>query len=1233
VKIADLFVDLKLDTAAFNRDLSSTLRRASSEKVTVSIDLDTRAASTSLAKFARDQKMSITADANTKVANASLDHAARDRKANVKVDVQGQKGINFAFKGVSNLTTAIAGLGGSAIPILSAVAAGVGTLGSSMLAAGGAGGAFALSIQGQVQAFKDHKKTTDDIKKGITKYQNAVDSAKASVQNAEKGTKTYANAQTRLKTAQDDLARSQKALAEENRAFRKDFGPTEDGLDRLKAAFQAFTHATAPETSKTAGNALSLAAELLPRLVPLSNAAAAAIGHLVDELRGFSQTKQFDNILLFFQSYGPAAITSFAHTAGNLMLGFFNVFKAFGPTQTGLLNWIEEMSVKFRQWTASIGGSDGFSTWIARVRANLPAIRELVVNLTQVIAKFVQGLGPLAALQFQGMAILANALNRLPPRAFTALATAVAGVVVALKLWEIGSKAVAVANGIAKAATFLFIGAINKETGVRNLSAVAATRQKVATLATAVVQKAAAAATVAWTIAQRALNLAMRANAIGLIITGLTLLVGGVILAYKHSEKFRKIVSAAMNGVKKAAKAVSDWFGSTFIPFFTKKIPNAFGATVNWVKKHWPVILAIITGPIGLATLFITRHWGTITKTFKDAKDWVVGKFKRSWAAVTGVLSGAVRLGKNAISNLIGDVKDIFIGIKNFMVKGFKREWAGLKAIFTDPVQAAKKVFVALLGRGGTVRTLFRSAVSAIGGIWNGLKNIMASPINWVIKNVINKLIGAINRVADKLGKGAQWIKPFGLIGGGGGGGRGGNSIPSNPGRGPLNPGFSSGGYTGLGGKYEPAGVVHKGEFVHDQETTRRARPIIEELHRTKGRMFGYANGGLVWPTVGRRISTYRGHDGVDINQPPGPNFGAPIFAYRSGKISYAGWGRGYGQAIFEKAGGYPEVVYGHTSRMRVRTGQSVRAGQIIGNVGSTGNASGPHLHFGHPGGTYDQALALLRGAGHTKGFLGTVGSIISSFNPLHLIGNLLGKIGTNAPGGQFGKMIASGALSTLGGLVKKWAGSAVGALGHVFAPGGGSSGVARYAPVVQGVLRMLGAPQSLVPDVMHRMMKESGGRKDIVNTWDSNWKAGHPSVGLMQVIKGTFGAYAGPYRNTGPFKYGVSTNPTANIYAGLNYAKHRYGSISRAMNQPGGYDSGGWLHTGQTLAVNKTGKPEAVYTSEQWQKMDRILAALESGRGTGNGAPLIGSAVIRETVDLDRYERMRAFRERATTI
>lgn len=126
-----------------------------------------------------------------------------------------------------------------------------------------------------------------------------------------------------------------------------------------------------------------------------------------------------------------------------------------------------------------------------------------------------------------------------------------------------------------------------------------------------------------------------------------------------------------------------------------------------------------------------------------------------------------------------------------------------------------------------------------------------------------------------------------------------------------------------------------------------------------------------------------------------------------------------------------------------------------------------------------------------------------------------------------------------------------------IIEPGSGS-GVQRWAPVAAQALSMLGLPANALSLVLHRIGVESGGNPNIVNKWDSNWEMGHPSVGLMQVIGPTYQRWAGPFKKTGPFLYGTSVNPLANIYAGLNYARNRYGSgWQKALSGNKGYASG----------------------------------------------------------------------------
>mgnify|MGYP004583000589 CR=1 FL=1 len=202
--------------------------------------------------------------------------------------------------------------------------------------------------------------------------------------------------------------------------------------------------------------------------------------------------------------------------------------------------------------------------------------------------------------------------------------------------------------------------------------------------------------------------------------------------------------------------------------------------------------------------------------------------------------------------------------------------------------------------------------------------------------------------------------------------------------------------------------------------------------------------------------------------------------------------------------------------------------------------------------------------------------------------------------GGQFGQMVgrlpvsAATALvdkvkSMASDLASKWTSKSEAGQYH----GSVGGGVERWRSLVLQVLKELGQPASWADTVLRRMNQESGGNPNAINNWDSNAKAGMPSQGLMQTIPGTFNAYAGPYRSRG------ITDPLANIYAGCNYAIHRYGSLA-GMNRAGGYalggivgddrptlyDRGGILPPGRHLVANETKQPELVLTREQIVKI-----------------------------------------------
>ena len=102
------------------------------------------------------------------------------------------------------------------------------------------------------------------------------------------------------------------------------------------------------------------------------------------------------------------------------------------------------------------------------------------------------------------------------------------------------------------------------------------------------------------TAAQGVMNAVMNANPIFLVVAAIVALIAIFVVAYHKVDWFRDLVDGAFRAIKGAVEGV-----------------------FNWVKDHWPLLLAILTGPIGLAILAITTHWDTIKNGFTAVKNWI----------------------------------------------------------------------------------------------------------------------------------------------------------------------------------------------------------------------------------------------------------------------------------------------------------------------------------------------------------------------------------------------------------------------------------------------------------------------------------------------------------------------------------------------------------------------------------------------------------------------------------
>lgn len=150
--------------------------------------------------------------------------------------------------------------------------------------------------------------------------------------------------------------------------------------------------------------------------------------------------------------------------------------------------------------------------------------------------------------------------------------------------------------------------------------------------------------------------------------------------------------------------------------------------------------------------------------------------------------------------------------------------------------------------------------------------------------------------------------------------------------------------------------LKYESDLAALEKASREIEAMLRRMHQTpegrasyrhpwRGR-FGRPCAGPVTSGYGFRVHPIykirHFHTGIDIAAPAG----SPIYAAGDGRVVHAGWWGGYGKCVILDHGGAVTTVYGHCSHTHVRPGQKVKRGHLIASVGSTGVATGPHLHF-----------------------------------------------------------------------------------------------------------------------------------------------------------------------------------------------------------------------------------------------------------------------------------------------
>lgn len=641
---------------------------------------------------------------------------------------------------------------------------------------------------------------------------------------------------------------------------------------------------------------------------------------------------------------------------------------------------------------------------------------------------------------------------------------------------------------------------------------------KAAMVGMAVATKTWTAITKAAAIAQRALNLVMRANPIGLIITAITALVAGLVWFFTKTKAGKKIIEVVWGAIKKAMKSVADW----------------------WTETAWPAIKkAIVAMQIGfkVAKDKISDAWNKIKAGVKVVWEWIRDKVFKPIA---------VTLLKMRVN---------FITAKNKVVNAWNAMKAGIKAGWQ---WIRDKVFSIIKTRLENLRSNFVTAKDKITGAWTTIRNKLGDGWHWIRDNVFSKLKAGVGRVKDafvnvKDGIKKAWDKL--------------KQIAAKPVNFIL-------------------GTVYN-DGIRKWWNKISGAVGLDSLSLPRASMVKFANGSedhraQIAPAGAMRLWA---------EPETGGEAYIPLAQSKRGRSTaiLADVANRFGYGLTQYAdGGFWDAVGGAWSK-------TWRGAASIGkNIWNAGKMATEIVK--DPVGAIKKAIGMLAeraGAGGNSGDL------------FRIVGQLPGKFADG-----LGKKVKSLFDSGQGKGAAGAAGGGVGGSGLT----GKLSAMAASAKALDPTVRVTSGARPGARTVTGYVSYHSRGRAiDMVSSnmgalWDKLYAAyGKSSPELF-------------YSGRSFSRFGVKGAPRSDHWDHVHWAMANGGILPKL------YDQGGWLPTGTSLVQNKTGRPEPVFTGDQF---DQLTAS--------GGSPLVGTLVVQDERtairELEALKRRQMTRHRLTGV
>lgn len=510
------------------------------------------------------------------------------------------------------------------------------------------------------------------------------------------------------------------------------------------------------------------------QLAPLFQWSADWLDRLGQSFSNWANSAAGENSITRFIEYTKTNLPIIGNIFKNVFVGINNLMNAFSGSSTGIFQSLEQMTVKFREWSEQVGQSQGFKDFVSYIQTNGPLIMQLIGNIARGLVAFATAMAPIASAVLRvAVAITGWIANLFEAHPATAQLVGVIITLVGAFRFLI-APILAVMDFLGPLAARL-VALVTKfgwaKTGTLVLSKAMTSLKGPIKLVTAIFQLLfGKIGLIRNAITGLVTVFGILGGPITIVIGVIAALIAIFVLLWNKNEGFRNFIINAWNAIKtfmvtvwNVLKTVASVVWNAILKAITTAVTNVY----NFIMIVWNQIVAYLQGLWNGIIAIATTVWNLlvtiITTVFTTIMTIVMTIWTAIWTFLSTIWNTIITIATTIWNLLVTVITTVFTTIMTIAMTIWNAIWTFLQTLWNTIVTVATKVWNAITT---AISTALQAAWSFISNIWNTIWSFLSSILTTIWNKVVSIFTQVVSTISDKMSqawnfivtKGMQWV-------------------------------------------------------------------------------------------------------------------------------------------------------------------------------------------------------------------------------------------------------------------------------------------------------------------------------------------------------------------------------------------------------------------------------------------------------------------------------------------